>query len=108
MAGVGISSGVQENATADEAVNLSAGFSYLTLRDYRMDPEHPPLGKMLNAIPLTNAVVCSRVREPQEALSAATIALDISTRNSRVAALQKRRDRLRAGIELTVDEGARA
>jgi hypothetical protein len=52
MAGVGISSGVQENATADEAVNLSAGFSYLTLRDYRMDPEHPPLGKMQNAIPL--------------------------------------------------------
>jgi hypothetical protein len=52
MAGVGISSGVQENATANEAVNLSAGFSYLTLRDYRMDPEHPPLGKMLNAIPL--------------------------------------------------------
>jgi hypothetical protein len=51
MAGVGISSGVQENATADEAVNLSAGFSYLTLRDYRMDPEHPPLGQMLNAIP---------------------------------------------------------
>jgi hypothetical protein len=53
-------------------------------------------------------VVCSRAREPHEALSAVGIALDISTRNSRVAALQKRRDRLRAGIELTVDEGARA
>jgi hypothetical protein len=35
-------------------------------------------------------VVCSRVREPQEALSAATIALEISSRNARVAALQDR------------------
>jgi hypothetical protein len=37
-----------------------------------------------------NAVVCTRIRELQEALSAATIALEISSRNSRVAALQKR------------------
>jgi hypothetical protein len=36
-------------------------------------------------------------RELQKALSAATIALKISSRNSRVAALQKRWDRLRAG-----------
>jgi len=35
-----------------------------------------------------NAVVCTRVRELQEALSAATIALEISSRNSRVAALK--------------------
>jgi len=34
---------------------------------------------------LLNAVVCSRVRELQEALSAATIALEISSRNARVA-----------------------
>jgi hypothetical protein len=33
-----------------------------------------------------NAVVCSRVRGPQEALSAGTIALEISSRNARVAA----------------------
>jgi hypothetical protein len=49
---------------------------------------------------LLNAVVCSRVRELQEALSAATIALEIPSRNSRVAALQKRWDRLRAGLDL--------
>jgi hypothetical protein len=35
-------------------------------------------------------VVCSRVRQLQEALSAAAIALEISSRNVRVAALQKR------------------
>jgi hypothetical protein len=33
---------------------------------------------------------CRRVHELQEALSAGTIALEISSRNSRVAALQKR------------------
>jgi hypothetical protein len=34
--------------------------------------------------------VCSRVREPQEAISTGTIALEIPSRNARVAALQKR------------------
>jgi hypothetical protein len=37
---------------------------------------------------LTNAKVRSRVRELQETLSASTIALEISSRNARVAALQ--------------------
>jgi hypothetical protein len=53
-----------------------------------------------------NAVVCSRVRELQEALSATTIALEISSRNARVAALQKRWDRLRAGRGLILDQWA--
>jgi len=34
-------------------------------------------------------MVCSRVRELREALSASTIALEISSRNARVQALQK-------------------
>jgi hypothetical protein len=37
-------------------------------------------------------------------VSAATLALEISSRNARVAALQKRWDRLRAGRDLIVDE----
>jgi hypothetical protein len=37
---------------------------------------------------LANAVVCSRVRELQDGLSAGTIALEIASRNARVAALQ--------------------
>jgi len=40
----------------------------------------------------------------QAELSAATIALEISGRNARVAALQKRWDRLRAGRELVLDQ----
>jgi hypothetical protein len=49
-------------------------------------------------------VVCSRIRELQETLSAATIALEISSPNARVAALQKRWDYLRAGLELILDQ----
>jgi hypothetical protein len=49
-------------------------------------------------------VVCSRVRELQEALFAATIALEISSRNARVAAFQKRWDRLRDGLDLVLDQ----
>jgi hypothetical protein len=49
-------------------------------------------------------VVCSRVRELQEALSAATIALEISSGNARVATIQKRWDRLRARLDLILDQ----
>jgi hypothetical protein len=49
-------------------------------------------------------VVCSRLHALQEALSASTIALEISSRNSRVAALETRWDRLRAGLELILDQ----
>jgi len=52
---------------------------------------------------LLNAVVCSRVRELREAISAGTVALEISGRNARVAALQKRWDRLRAGRDPVLD-----
>ena len=56
---------------------------------------------------LTNAKVRSRVRELQETLSASTIALEISSRNARVQALQERWDRLRAGLDLVLDQRAR-
>jgi hypothetical protein len=48
-------------------------------------------------------VVCSRVHKQQEALSAGIIALEISSRNSRVAARQNRWDCLRAGLDLILD-----
>lgn len=38
--------------TFDEVAHVGAGYSYLTQRDYRMNPEHPPLIKDLSAIPL--------------------------------------------------------
>ncbi len=41
-----------ESQTIDEAVHLSAGFSYLKTGDFRLNPEHPPLVKELAALPL--------------------------------------------------------
>ena len=41
-----------KSATFDEAAHLPAGYTYLKLHDYRLNPEHPPLVKTLAAIPL--------------------------------------------------------
>src|ERR687887_339121 len=38
--------------TIDEATHLAAGYSYLATRDFRLNPEHPPLIKELLALPL--------------------------------------------------------
>src|SRR5262245_65917521 len=40
------------SATTDEPVHLAAGFSYWQTRDFRMNPEHPPLAKLIAAAPL--------------------------------------------------------
>src|SRR5262249_10961070 len=42
----------QESQIYDEATHLAAGYSYLTTGDYRLNPEHPPLSKVLAALPL--------------------------------------------------------
>lgn len=42
----------QESAIMDEVAHIPAGYSYLTQRDMRLNPEHPPLLKDLSAIPL--------------------------------------------------------
>src|SRR6266446_2414302 len=42
----------KECQTYDEATHLAAGYSYLTTGDYRLNPEHPPLSKLLAALPL--------------------------------------------------------
>jgi hypothetical protein len=42
----------QLSATNDEAVHLAAGFTYWKTRDFRMNPEHPPLAKLIAAFPL--------------------------------------------------------
>jgi hypothetical protein len=49
---------------------------------------------------ITLTMICTL----QEALSAATIALEISSRNARVAALQQRWDRRRACLDLILDQ----
>jgi hypothetical protein len=42
----------QESITPDEVVHITAGLSYIQQHDGRMNPEHPPLEKMLAALPL--------------------------------------------------------
>lgn len=41
-----------DSLTMDELAHLPAGYSYLTQKDMRLNPEHPPLVKDLAAIPL--------------------------------------------------------
>ena len=42
----------RESAAIDEVPHVGAGVSYLQKLDYRMNEEHPPLAKVLAAIPL--------------------------------------------------------
>lgn len=42
----------RESVTVDEVAHVGAGVSYLQKLDYRMNEEHPPLAKVLSAIPL--------------------------------------------------------
>src|SRR5215472_5793030 len=43
---------LRESVTVDEVTHIGAGVSYLQRLDLRMNPEHPPLPKVLAAIPL--------------------------------------------------------
>ncbi len=42
----------RDSAIFDETAHIPAGYSYLTMRDARLNPEHPPLLKDLAALPL--------------------------------------------------------
>ncbi len=52
LAVVQVTSVLNESATFDEAAYVAAGYSYLKTGDFRLNPEHPPLAKLLNALPL--------------------------------------------------------
>jgi hypothetical protein len=43
---------LRESVTIDEVSHIGAGISYLQKLDLRMNPEHPPLAKVLAALPL--------------------------------------------------------
>ena len=43
---------LRESVTIDEVAHIGAGVSYLQKLDLRMNPEHPPLPKVLAALPL--------------------------------------------------------
>jgi hypothetical protein len=50
--GLAVSSLRQSAATYDEGAHLPAGYTYLVTGDHRLNPEHPPLVKLLGAAPL--------------------------------------------------------
>ena len=41
-----------DSATFDETAHLGAGVAYLETGDFRLNPEHPPLAKLIAAAPL--------------------------------------------------------
>jgi hypothetical protein len=47
----------QESQTWDEAMHLAAGFAYWKRADFTQNPQHPPLHKLLAALPLRFAAV---------------------------------------------------
>lgn len=53
----------KDTCTVDEAVHLLAGYRYITERDFSINPEHPPLQKILAAIP---AVICGIPRSSSD------------------------------------------
>ncbi len=52
QAALGIYLAKTDSQTTDEAIHLSAGYTYDKYHDFRLNPEHPPLVKMLSAWPL--------------------------------------------------------
>jgi len=55
MAGLQLGSIVQESATYDEGVHLTAGYRYWKTRKFNLNMEHPPFQKLLSAAPLLAA-----------------------------------------------------
>jgi hypothetical protein len=47
-----VRSAMGETQTWDEGIHISAGYSYLALGDYSWNVEHPPLAKLVSALPL--------------------------------------------------------
>jgi hypothetical protein len=55
QAGLAVDSMRRNSATFDEGAHLPAGYTYLALGDHRLNPEQPPLVKLLAAAPLLAA-----------------------------------------------------
>lgn len=52
FAGLSIWEMAGDSPTSDERIHLPVGYAYWKTRDFRLNPEHPPLVKLLCAIPL--------------------------------------------------------
>jgi hypothetical protein len=57
-----LSSTAGKSPTFDESIHLFSGYSHLRWLDFRHDPEHPPLAKVLAALPLLFVRVEERSR----------------------------------------------
>ncbi len=47
-----IGSSIHDSLVMDELAHIPAGYGYVKYQDFRLNPEHPPLTKVLSAIPL--------------------------------------------------------
>ncbi len=47
-----VTSAIGETQTWDEGIHIAAGYAYLTRGDFRWNQEHPPLAKLMSALPL--------------------------------------------------------
>jgi Dolichyl-phosphate-mannose-protein mannosyltransferase len=47
-----VASALGETQTWDEGIHIAAGYAYLTRGDFRWNQEHPPLAKLMSALPL--------------------------------------------------------
>lgn len=47
-----VCSSMRDSLIMDELAHIPAGYGYLKYQDFRLNPEHPPLTKVLSAIPL--------------------------------------------------------
>jgi len=52
FASLSVTSLRRQAATYDEGAHLPAGYTYLVTGDHRLNPEHPPLAKLIAAVPL--------------------------------------------------------
>jgi hypothetical protein len=56
-----ITSFIQQSPTIDEPIHLLAGYTYVRWGDFRVNPEHPPFGKIWAALPL----MALRIADPR-------------------------------------------
>lgn len=50
--GIGLYQSYTLSMTTDEGIHIASGYLTLTRHEFRMDPEHPPLFKVISALPL--------------------------------------------------------
>lgn len=52
MLGLALGSMWQDSTTMDEIAHIPAGYTYAKFHDYHLNPEHPPLAKLMSGLPL--------------------------------------------------------